>query len=660
MPSPIHQRRRFLMLSGISALPVLLVLGLGIQAVRREQAMARLTLREDAAVLATGAVGAIRAALTQIPVPSRADVEAFQARPAGAAADPSLRLAREQDGALARFVSGTWTHPPESTLPGARPSQRLDRNALPAALVSSWQDAVAVQGDRAAAPEARVRAWSTALEAGAGSPAEGVLRLHTARALMESGQTGPAANLFRSIALASSEWPTETGLPLRFLALRGWLQVASIDPAARPGPNEPGPLDWLGHWAWVRRSLPTHLLEEWRPDQASALDAWKNLAAHHDRIRSVFASLGTTPPEVDVLWMQDPEPGLLSRHPAADGTWWVFRDLDCLRRSANRALQSVRMPPYLTASVAIGDRSLLAVPDDPAVVGSATDNSPDQLQVRIHLSHPDRFAESVAARSRRIALLAGAAVLLTGMASIAILMAYRRQQQLAELQTDFVASVTHELRAPLAAVRLIAEELTDLPESERTRRSEYHGLILREARRLGRLIENVLRHARLERNSQTLERSPVDLRDVLKATSESLQPAATERDVCLRLQLPDAPVNARVDPQALQQVLGNLVDNALKHAPPHSDIECSLEARLEPRPMAAISVTDHGPGIPSGDHRRIFEPFFRRGTELRRETSGIGLGLTIARRLVSAHDGTLEVRSEPGRGARFTVTLPLS
>ncbi|MCW5559698.1 MAG: hypothetical protein KIT22_17925, partial [Verrucomicrobiae bacterium] len=598
---------------------------------------------------------------------SRADVEDFNARPAGAASDPCFRLARDRDGALARFTSADLNHPPAPAPAGEPAAPRLAWSELPPEIAAAWREAVRVQGNRAVAPEERVRSWNTALAAGTGSPAEGVLRLHTARALMESGQTAAAADLFRSVALAPGEWPTETGLPLKFLALRGWLHATEIDSTLRPGPGEPSPLDRIGHWTWVQRRLPEHLLEEFRPGHAQTLDAWKQLAAHHDQVLAAFAALdssrtdpGAQPTETSALWMDVPEPGLLSRHPVANGQWWVFRNENSLRQSIARTLQELRMPPYLTASVAMADRILLPAAGQSPVVGAAADPALDRLQVRIHLGDPDRFARSVASRSRRIALFAAAAFLLTGAASIAILLAYRRQQQLAELQTDFVASVTHELRAPLAAVRLIAEELTDLPDSESKRRGEYHGLILREARRLGRLIENVLRHARLERNASPLERSPVDLREVIQATHESLQPAAAERDVRLQLHLPDEPVTARVDPQALRQVLGNLVDNALKHAPPHSDIECSLERLADPRSAVTISVTDHGPGIPSEDHVRIFEPFYRRGSELRRETHGIGLGLTIARRLVQAHQGTLEVRSQPGKGARFTVTLPLS
>jgi len=666
MPSLPHQRRRFLMLAGISALPALLVLGLGIHAVRREQAVARLALREDAAAIASGAAETLRAALLQFPAPSRADVEAFNARPAGAASDPSLRLARDHEGALARFIAGDLNHPPDLVPDGKVAVSRLDWSELPAELAASWREAVRVQGHRAATPDERVRSWNTALATATGSPAEGVLRLHAGRALMESGQTAAAADLFRSVALASGDWPTETGLPLKFLALRGWLHVTEIDSTLHPGPDEPSPLDRLCHWTWVQRRLPAHLLEEFRPGHERTLDSWKQLAAHHDQVRAAFSTLGGTPanllappPEATALWVDALEPGLLSRHPVANGQWWVFRNENSLGQSIARAVQELRLPPYLTASVSMADRALLPAAGEFPVIGSAVGTTPDRLQVRVHLRDQDSFARNVALRSRRIAMIAAAAFLLTGAASIAILMAYRRQQQLVELQTDFVASVTHELRAPLAAVRLIAEELTDLPESESKRRGEYHGLILREARRLGRLIENVLRHARLERNSSPLERLPVDLREVLQATRESLQPAAAERDVRLQLRLPDEPVTAQVDPQALQQVLGNLVDNALKHAPPHSDIECSLERLAAPRPAATISVTDHGPGIPSEDHLRIFEPFYRRGSELRRETHGIGLGLTIARRLVQAHEGTLEVRSQPGSGARFTVTLPL-
>jgi two-component system phosphate regulon sensor histidine kinase PhoR len=118
-------------------------------------------------------------------------------------------------------------------------------------------------------------------------------------------------------------------------------------------------------------------------------------------------------------------------------------------------------------------------------------------------------------------------------------------------------------------------------------------------------------------------------------------------------------IEVSADAAALQQALLNLVDNALKHAPAGSAVEVRLERGTDPRLPVRMSVRDSGPGIPSEDHQRIFERFYRRGSELRRETQGVGLGLAIVRHVVEGHGGRVWVESEPGRGAVFFVELPV-
>jgi signal transduction histidine kinase len=119
--------------------------------------------------------------------------------------------------------------------------------------------------------------------------------------------------------------------------------------------------------------------------------------------------------------------------------------------------------------------------------------------------------------------------------------------------------------------------------------------------------------------------------------------------------------------------LVNLLDNALKHSPPNETVTVTLNCTAPPPAAAAntndqfsicnsqfsISVTDHGPGIPPAEHARIFERFYRRGSELRRETQGVGIGLSIVKHIVEAHGGRVHVESEVGKGSRFIIALPL-
>jgi signal transduction histidine kinase len=136
-----------------------------------------------------------------------------------------------------------------------------------------------------------------------------------------------------------------------------------------------------------------------------------------------------------------------------------------------------------------------------------------------------------------------------------------------------------------------------------------------------------------------------------------------------------------IDGRAIQQALVNLIDNAIKHSPKGETVTVGLEfgvrssefgaqPTLNSQPLGAtkrseggstlsLFVSDHGPGIPPEEHEKIFERFYRRGSELRRETQGVGIGLSIVKHIVEAHGGRVLVESEPGQGSRFTIEIPI-
>lgn len=200
---------------------------------------------------------------------------------------------------------------------------------------------------------------------------------------------------------------------------------------------------------------------------------------------------------------------------------------------------------------------------------------------------------------------------------------------------------------------------------------EYHGYILQECRRLSALIENVLDFSRHEQGRKQYRFEPADLAAVLEATLHVMRSYAAERKVTLAHQIEGAPFEIELDAAAIQQVLVNLIDNAIKHSPPGARVDITLayptatpdSAHGNPRSpqntgRVRLIVQDQGPGIPPDDQRRIFERFYRRGSELRRETQGIGLGLTIVQYITEAHGGNVDVQSQVGHGSRFIVALP--
>ncbi|MBB5349995.1 signal transduction histidine kinase [Haloferula luteola] len=267
---------------------------------------------------------------------------------------------------------------------------------------------------------------------------------------------------------------------------------------------------------------------------------------------------------------------------------------------------------------------------------------------------PERLEASLRRQQRwTLALLAGA-MATAGIALFTIHRTVARERRLAELKSQFVSSVSHELRAPLGSIRLMAEALQ---QGKVAHPSEFHTLIAREGARLSHLIENVLDFARIEDGRKRYRMEETDLTALIHAAIDLLRPQAKERQVTFESRLPELVVS--VDPAAWQQAMINLLDNALKFSPEGGIVRVSAHQIPAP-PSLSIAITDQGPGIPKDDHAIIFERFHRLGNELRRETQGAGIGLSIVKHIVEAHGGAIHIDSQPGHGCTFTLILPLT
>ncbi len=227
------------------------------------------------------------------------------------------------------------------------------------------------------------------------------------------------------------------------------------------------------------------------------------------------------------------------------------------------------------------------------------------------------------------------------------------ERRLEEVRNEFVATISHELRTPMAAVYGAAETLLHR-EGEITaqQKRELLGLIATEAVRLKQITEEVLLTTQLDRGDLRLERRPVDVVELARSAVERLEPQLLESG-SVAVEAPGEVGAATGDADRIQQILINLLDNALKYA--GGAVTLRVEAV---NGSVRVSVMDNGPGISRADQQRIFEKFYRADPEQRQVPGGTGLGLYIARELTRRMDGRLVVRSQPGAGATFVLELP--
>ena len=269
----------------------------------------------------------------------------------------------------------------------------------------------------------------------------------------------------------------------------------------------------------------------------------------------------------------------------------------------------------------------------------------------------DRSTFEDAARERAAVYVAIAAGGIAAMAAIGALLlrAFRRHLHLARLKTDLVAAVSHEMRTPLASMRVLVDGLLadDALDARKTR--EYLGLLASENARLTRVIEHFLAFSRLERGRQhfTFAAAPPSsiVDGAVDAVRDRVPPGC---DLLIELESDLPPVIA--DPEALTTALVNLLDNALKYTP--ADKRIRVQVSRDGGHSVLFAVGDNGIGIPSREHRRIFRRFYRVDQRLTRETGGVGLGLSIVELIVRAHGGSIGVTSEAGRGSTFTMRVP--
>ncbi len=425
-----------------------------------------------------------------------------------------------------------------------------------------------------------------------------------------------------------------------------------------------------------------------RADSAPAMrrnvvpqQAQQSLAREEPAFESSLSELAVSNVMVQDLPAGDPEGAvsrivdgelhilLWKRHPQRPGvTFWTELDLAAVRAELAGFFDGA------TRSTAEADASFALLDTDGALVaqtvpGFSTDWSKPLVatevgpllprwEVAAYLLDPAKL--DLAAQRLRLALwiVIGALLLSVAGGSVLILRSVGEEMRLASRKTDFVGNVSHELKTPLTSIRMFSELLSRPGSIEPEKARHYAEILSRESARLSRLINRLLDFSRLDRGEIRLEKTPVELDEVVREVAEGLRESFDAAGMELTIETPSecGPV-VLGDRDALAQVVLNLLGNALKYAHVGGSVEISVKSEGD---SACLSVGDRGPGVPKIHQRRIFEKFYRVDNSINSGVDGSGIGLALCRQIAEQLGGSIRYESRRGGGSIFTLELPLA
>lgn len=230
-----------------------------------------------------------------------------------------------------------------------------------------------------------------------------------------------------------------------------------------------------------------------------------------------------------------------------------------------------------------------------------------------------------------------------------------RVERLEKVRQEFLSNISHELRTPLTSILAFVETLEDGAIDDKENNRRFLGVIRRNAERMHELIADILELSMIESGNVSIEIKPVRLSNLVNEVFTSLSSKASQREVTLVNEIAGE-LRATADPVRLEQMLTNLIDNAIKFNRPGGRVTVDASVSAE---KASISVADTGEGILPDHLSRVFERFYRADRGRTREVGGTGLGLAIVKHLARLHGGEVSVNSALGRGAVFTIELPV-
>ena len=451
------------------------------------------------------------------------------------------------------------------------------------------------------APREAVACYERALASAVDARGTAYTRLLLGRALMRAGDVRRATQVNLQLLAAPLALADEQGVPFAYYAADRLLHDPSEAPAVRARFQEPPPATALAA-AYLLKTIAERLGDA--DLQSRAADGIR-FAAEVEALRADLPGL------LPALRRDGPEPAWIE-----PGAWQIG----------------------LAKAPESGKELLVAI---------ASDRLPAQLPIPAGTPASRRTAVYAASLALVLLIAASGAYLLWR--------DVRRDVQLAEMRSQFVSSVSHELKTPLTAIRMFAETLR-LPPAGIVAREEYLDTIVNECERLSRLVDNVLDFSKMEQGRKLYQLRPTSIGAVLDAVAHAAQYPLQQAGFALGIAAEEPLPEVNADADALQQAVLNLVMNAMKYSGARKEIE--LIAGREDGAVV-IAVRDYGVGIALEHRQRIFERFYRVPSAENQRIPGAGLGLTLVAHIAKAHGGDVTVESTLGAGSIFALRLPL-
>ncbi|NQU85336.1 MAG: tetratricopeptide repeat-containing sensor histidine kinase [Mariniphaga sp.] len=322
-------------------------------------------------------------------------------------------------------------------------------------------------------------------------------------------------------------------------------------------------------------------------------------------------------------------------------------------------LTSVELGKDIVVGILSNNDSLLYIQHNQALSNYLVAENFLQLFVNWKVALFDKDGKSIdqlVGNERQLYLMLFAGIIVVMLIGFVVMVrAVIHESEVSRMKSEFVSNVSHELKTPLALIRMFGETLDSGIVTDEKKRREFYSIIRKESERLTHLINNVLDFSKMDTGVKKYYFEEADLVEVVRSSLEAYKFHIRDNGFEIKMEFPDYPVILKIDKDAISQALLNLLSNAVKYSENRKLIQVQVHNNSA---SALISVTDNGVGITKEELKKIFDKFYRVPQTRGVQTRGSGLGLTLTKQIIEAHGGTIEVESEIGKGSTFTINIP--